>query len=34
MRQWKKPVIVKQSVAEVTKYIQANSATCINRYIR
>ncbi len=34
MKLWKKPLIVVQSITEVNKHIQANAATCLNRYIR
>ena len=34
MKSWKKPLLVVQSMEEVTKYIQANAATCINRFLR
>lgn len=34
MKTWKKPLIMVQSNAEVTKYIRANAGTCINRFLR
>ena len=34
MKQWKKPAMLVCSSAEVTQYIQANAATCLNRFLR
>lgn len=34
MKLWKKPLMLVKSVEEVTKHIQANAATCINRFVR
>jgi len=34
MKTWKKPFMVVKSIAEVTKHIQANAATCINRFFK
>lgn len=34
MKLWKKPLMVVQSMEDVTKFIQANAATCINRFLR
>lgn len=34
MKLWKKPLMLVQTMEEVTKFIQVNAATCINRFVR
>lgn len=34
MKIWKKPIVMMQSLTEITKHIKANAGTCLNRFFK